>query len=387
MSKIVALIPARGGSKHIPLKNIKPFCGYPLIYWVAKAASDSHLISEVFVATDSSLIKNTVEELKLNKVKVIDRSVETATDKASTESLMIEFANNHAFDIIVLIQATSPLLTSNDIDSGIEKMINDQCDSLLSVVRQKRFTWGENNGIAYPINYDPVQRPLRQQWDGYLVENGAFYITGRNDLLASSCRISGKTGFFEMHESSYYELDEPEDWMIVEYLKQQKKEMEIDFNKINLLICDVDGVLTDGGMYYSQKGEEFKKFNTIDGHGLRMLQEAGIKIMFLTREETEIVRQRANKLNVDFLFMGIKDKLLFLKQFFQDNLEYGFNTIAYIGDDLNDIAPIESAYFSAVPSDGDEQLKRKANYICNKGGGEGCVREICDLILAHREEK
>ncbi len=385
MNKIVALIPARGGSKKIPLKNIKEFCGYPLIYWVVKAACESSMISEVYVATDSDQIKNTVEKFDFDKLNLISRSEETATDTASTEMLMLEFTRSHQFDLLVLIQATSPLLNADDIDSGIRKLSAGGFDSLLSVVRQKRFIWHEQGKTASPINYNPVLRPMRQQWDGYLVENGAFYITKRINLLESSCRVSGKIGLFEMCEDSYFELDEPEDWTIMETLKNQgQSRMSIDFNNIKLFICDVDGVLTDGGMYYSSLGETMKKFNAVDGHGLSLLKSEGIKVMFLTREKSKIVEERARKLNIDFVETGIYDKHTFLEEFFKNNEIYKYSNIAYVGDDINDTKPIQLSYFSAVPSDGNSLLKRFAKYICNKDGGKGCVREVCDLILSRR---
>lgn len=139
----VALIPARGGSKSIPLKNIKIINGKPLIYWVLKAAVECKYIDIIYVATENQLIKSTVEKLGLEKVKVIGRSKESASDEASTELLMLEFANKYYFDNIVLIQATSPLLKSEDLDNGFNKINNLNIDSVISVVEQKRFIWKE----------------------------------------------------------------------------------------------------------------------------------------------------------------------------------------------------------------------------------------------------
>ena len=123
----VAFIPVRGGSKSIPLKNIKPICGKPLVYWTVKAACGCKYIDKVYVATDSDKIKETVESFKagieaelFKKVEVIGRSAESASDIASTEFAMLEFAGNYDFDNIVLVQATSPLLQADDLDHGFE---------------------------------------------------------------------------------------------------------------------------------------------------------------------------------------------------------------------------------------------------------------------------
>ena len=220
MREIVAFIPVRGGSKSIPLKNIKSFCGKPLVYWTAKAANDCKFISKVFISTDSDMIRKEVVSLELSKVQVIGRSAETASDTASTESTMLEFAAGQKFDDIILIQATSPLLEKEDLDMGCQRYLDGAYDSLLSVVRQKRFIWKESNTIAVPENYIPEKRPRRQEMEGYFVENGAFYITKRSCLLKSGCRLSGKIGLYEMKEKTYFEIDEPEDWFIMEKIKQ-----------------------------------------------------------------------------------------------------------------------------------------------------------------------
>ncbi len=387
-TKFIAFIPVRGGSKSIPLKNIKMFCGKPLVYWTLKAASEASPIEKVYVATDDDRIKHTVSKFNLPKVVVVDRGRHTATDNATTESAMLDFAEKHDFENILLVQATSPLLEKEDLEGGIFRYIDDRADSLLSVVRQKRFIWQASGSFAQPVNYDPAIRPRRQDWEGFLVENGAFYITSRERLLQSRCRISGNTSFYEMKEESYFEIDEESDWVIAEQLKQKHSVQNglsgVNFNRINLLISDVDGVLTDTGMYYSTSGEELKKFSARDGKGIELLKAAGIKVMFLTSEDISIVSNRAKKLNIDFLFMGIKDKKHFLEDFFEKHSEFDFSKTAYVGDDVNDLEGIRSAYFSATPSDGVEQVKRSAVYTCSSKGGHGCIREVCDLILNGR---
>ena len=224
--KNFAFIPVRGGSKSIPLKNIKNFCEKPLVYWTAKAASDCEKISAVYIATDSEKISETVESFNFSKVKVIGRSSETAEDTASTESAMLEFAEKFEFDNIILVQATSPLLETADLNGGLEKYFQGDYDSLLSVVRQKRFVWHEVDGIAVAQNYNPLQRPRRQEWEGFFVENGAFYITSRENLLKSKCRISGRIGLYEMAEETYFEIDEPSDWLIMEQLKNRNEKFQ-----------------------------------------------------------------------------------------------------------------------------------------------------------------
>ncbi len=218
--RFIALIPLRGGSKSIPKKNIKSLAGKPLFAWALQAAVESKNISEVYISTDSSEIADISQKLGLG-VKLISRPGEFATDEASTESVMLHFMSQIDFDVLVTIQATSPLLIANDLERAIVQFQVQQLDSMLSVVRTKRFFWNDN---ATPINYDPMHRPRRQDFTGTLMENGAFYITRREILIRNHCRLGGKIGIYEMDESTAVEIDEPEDWGRVErlLLRQQR---------------------------------------------------------------------------------------------------------------------------------------------------------------------
>lgn len=384
----VAFIPVRGGSKSIPLKNIKKINGQPLVYWVVKAASESEYIDKVYVSTDSSIIKETVNAFAFTNVEVIDRSAKTASDTASTESAMLEFAQKYEFETIILIQATSPLLTSNDIDGGFRLFSEEDTDSVLSVVRQKRFIWNTNEmGYAQSSNYEPLHRPRRQEFDGYLVENGAFYITRRSSLLTTCCRISGNIKAYEMSEDTYFEIDEPADWIIVEQLLKKTTSdafpRQKHLSSIKMFLTDCDGCLTDGGMYYSEFGDELKKFNTKDGMGLANLMKVGIITGVITRENTEIVRRRAEKLKLNELHMGVMDKLAVASELCK---KYGItmNEVAYVGDDLNDIALLQAVGFSCTVNNAVPKAKEVADYVTTLNGGDGAVREVADLLLSHR---
>lgn len=225
MDKNVAFIPVRGGSKSIPLKNIKVIAGKPLVYWTIESAVNCKDIDKVYISTDSDKIKDVVQKydgINKEKIEVISRSSETASDTASTESAMLEFAEKYEFQNIILIQATSPLLSTETLQEGIDKL--KDFDSIISLVEQKRFYWkrNEDNSVE-PTNYNYLNRPRRQEFDGNLVENGAFYITSRERLLETKCRISGKIGGCIMPEETYFEIDEPSDWIIIENLLINRK--------------------------------------------------------------------------------------------------------------------------------------------------------------------
>jgi len=222
MHRCVGYIPVRGGSKGIRNKNIAEVGGKPLIYWTAKAASRCMGVDHVFIATDSNKIANVVNSFGFKGVSTIDRKPATATDGASTESAMLEFARRKEFSEIILMQATSPLLTTKDLEAGIKKYRTGKYGSVISVVRQRRMLLGEKEGQTIPINYNPARRPRRQDWDGFLVENGAFFITSKDNLLNSRCRMSGVLGYHEMPEETYWEIDEPKDLGMLDYLLRKK---------------------------------------------------------------------------------------------------------------------------------------------------------------------
>lgn len=378
----VAFIPVRGGSKSIPLKNIKEIAGHPLVYWVVKAACECRYLDKVYVSTDHAGIKETVERFGFEKLEVCERSAETASDHASTESAMLEFAQKAEFDNIVLIQATSPLLRSEDLNHGFEIYGMPDTDSVLSVVKQKRFFWEDREGFAVPTNYDVFHRPMRQDFDGCLVENGAFYITSKRALLESKNRISGKIRFAEMPENTYYEIDEPSDWEIIEAMMLQREDIREEQKQpeIKMFLTDCDGCLTDGGMYYTQQGDEIKKFHTYDGMGFQLLREHGILTGIITGESNPLVENRANKLKIDILKMGVQDKLSMIKDICR---EYGIalENVAYVGDDINDYEAVKAVGFGCSVSNGNSCVKSAAKYVTSKRGGEGAVREVVDLIL------
>ena len=385
----VAFIPVRGGSKSIPLKNIKKICGKPLVYWTVKAACSCKYINRVYIATDNEKIKMTVESFKtgveaelFSKALVIDRSKESASDTASTEFAMLEFAEKYQFDNIVLIQATSPLLQAEDLNRGFESFESEGTDSVLSVVRQKRFHWEiDNNGYSHPSNYDVFHRPRRQEFEGYLVENGAFYITSKADLLKTKNRVSGNIKAVEMNEDTFFEIDEPSDWVIIEALmKKNGITAPSEIPEIKMFLTDCDGCLTDGGMYYSEKGDELKKFNTRDGMGFALLREHGIITGIITSENVDLNRRRAEKLKLDILELGCKDKLSKVIHICEEK-GISIENVCYIGDDINDIDVISAVGFGCCPSDALDDVKNIADYISKAKGGKGVIREIAKLIL------
>ena len=217
----IVFIPARGGSKSIPLKNIKEINGKPLIYWTSKAAEDARCVDKIIIATENEKIKETVLNFGFKKLEVYDRDSENARDESSTESVMIEYIKKSGLnpdDNFILIQATSPLLKPEYIDEMYGEYVNSGADSIFSGVREKQFHWIETPQGVNPINYDYRNRPRRQDFQGIIAENGACYINKVKNILKDNCSLSGKITVYEMPPQTGFEIDEESDWIIVEQL-------------------------------------------------------------------------------------------------------------------------------------------------------------------------
>lgn len=383
--KVIAFIPVRGGSKSIPLKNIKPLCGKPLVCWNIEALEACPQVDEVIVATDSDEIWNTVESRDYKKTKLYRRSAENACDTASTESVMLEYikyANLPESDIFMLVQATSPLTESVHFSEALQKYETGEYDSMLTCVRNYRFFWNEDGSS---MNYDYMNRPRRQNFFGMLMENGAFYINTVQNIFSNGNRLGGKIGIYEMPEYTATEIDEPDDWMILEKLMRKYKSEFVNQQKpnIKLFITDIDGTLTDGGMYYSENGDELKKFNTRDGMGIQMLREAGIKTAIITSEDCQLNKRRAEKLKVDFIRQGKANggKVAVAKEIAKE-MGITMQEVAYIGDDVNCVELLSLVGVAACPSDACDKVKSIADIIeMSRKGGEGCVREFIEILL------
>ncbi|GEC73673.1 N-acylneuraminate cytidylyltransferase [Flavobacterium flevense] len=382
--KKTAIIPLRKESKGIPGKNKKKMLGRPLFSWVLTEAVFSNL-DEVYVFTDDQEIIDYIhkEYHWTSKVKTLLRSAENATDTASTESAMLEFTAQlqNSFEILCLLQATSPMTIAADINAVLDKIEIEKYDSALTVVNSHRFTW---NTDGTPQNYDVFNRPRRQDFEGLLIENGAVYATTTPAFVETKNRVSGKIGLVPMGESTLVEIDSVTDWKIVEELlaarlKKAKKHQRIDY-----LVLDVDGVFTDGKVAYSTEGELTKVFDMRDGMGLEILRQNQVEVVVITSENSALVAQRMQKLQIEYTFLVVKDKYAFLQYFAKDR-NTSFAAMAYIGDDVNDLANICSVGWSFAPANATEIARQNADYLLTNKSAEGAIREACEWIIKYNE--
>ncbi len=376
--KTIGFIPILCESKLI---NTTPINGKPLIYWGILALAKSPAIDEIVIATDCKEIADIALSFNFPNLKIYNRLPQNAQDTSSTEDVMLEYIQQAKVDpksTVVLLQATSPLVSANDISKGIEIMQSGKYKSVMSVVRIKRFFWHEN---GTPLNYDYKNRPRPQNFKGQLMENGAIYINTAENIVKDKNRLSQPIGFVEMPEYTATEINEPADCIIIEKLMQKHCKEKPQPTDIKLFLSDVDGVLTDAGMYYSEHGDELKKFSTYDGMGFKILQEKGIKTGIITSEQVTLNKRRAEKLKLDLQFHGAKNKLEIVSKLTKE-MGISLSQVAYIGDDVNDLDLLKNVGVAGCPANARPEIKAIPNIIhLTKKGGEGAVREFVELII------
>ncbi|MBU2952143.1 acylneuraminate cytidylyltransferase [Tamlana agarivorans] len=381
--KKIGFIPLRKNSKGITNKNKRKMVGRPLFTWVLGEAIFSEL-DAVYVYTDDEGIIDFInkEYHWTAKVKGVLRSAESATDTATTEFAMLEFCEsiNYDFDVFCLLQATSPFTTRNDINSCLDQL-NPDYDSALTVVNTHRFLW---NADGTPINYDPLNRPRRQDFKGLLVENGAVYTAKKSVLKKHKNRLGERTAVVKMPEDSLLEIDSETDWVAVESLLIERQKKTKQAAKITHVVLDVDGVFTDGTITYTKDGEHTKNFDMRDGMGLEILRQFNIQVMIMTSENSQLVAQRMEKLKIDHVFLGVKDKYTLLNSLV---LKHGMSmsNVAYVGDDVNDLTNMCSVGWSLAPNNATDIVKQHADVVLSKPSGGGAIREACQFIMNYNK--
>ena len=387
--KIVAIIPARSSSKRIPKKNIRLLAGKPLIAYSIEAAKNSKYIQAVFVSTEDKKIAKIAKDYG---AKVIWRPKELATDTASSDSVLLHFAENVDFDMLVFLQCTSPLTTSKDINGALEMFLSQNYDSVLSVCEDRGgffcggFLWSKE---SKPINYDYRNRPRSQELEKVYRENGAIYIMKKKGLVKYKNRLHGKIGLYVMPKERSYEIDDPEDFEFIEKLIEKgciltcyHIDISKKIKKIKMILLDVDGIFTDGTVYVDSYGREILKFSRIDGKGIELLREKGFILGVITSEMSKVIDIRMKKLKIAEIYTGVKNKLKIYEKL-KNKYNLKDENICFCGDDIQDIPVLKKAGLSICPKNAQEEVKKICDYIINKNGGEGFVRALQRLFYNH----
>jgi CMP-N-acetylneuraminic acid synthetase len=299
---VLAIIPARGGSKGIPQKNLLSLGGKPLVARTIEIAREARLVSRVVVSTDDESIARTAREFG---AEAIHRPAELSGDQASSESALLHvlkvLQENEGYrpDLIVFLQCTSPLTAAEDIDGAIDQLLKENADSVLAVAPFHYFLWKRDaNGNAEGINHDKRTRPLRQNRDPEFLETGAVYVMRTEGFERARHRFFGKTALYVMPEERRLEIDEPHDFQIAEILLRdqvRQDRMRALPSQVSGVVFDFDGVFTDNSVIVSQDGEEAVACNRSDGWGISQLKQLGLPLLVLSIETNPVVRMRCAK--------------------------------------------------------------------------------------------
>jgi N-acylneuraminate cytidylyltransferase len=369
----VGLIPLKTHSATIPNKNRKKMLGRPLFCWILTEAIYSKL-DLVVVATNDEWITNFIAAHYqwTDKIKVINRS--KASEEGSLEAAAVEFLENTSeqFDSLSLLLATNPFTRSKDINKCLEAIV-DGNTSAITVANASQAIWNS------------VGEPLKDE-EGFQIENSAIYTTTVESLKNYKSLTSNPVAAVEMPKHSTAALSNFNDWQLAELSLANLLISTKENKKIKYLVLDVDGVFTDGGVYYDENGEMAKRFDMRDGMGLEIMREHNIQVVIMTSEDSKLVRKRMEKLKLTHLFLGAKDKYSLLEDFIQKQ-QISRSEIAYVGDDVNDLANLCSVGWSFAPKNATNQVLPLVDVVLSKDSGNGAIREATEFLLQYNNRQ
>ncbi len=390
--EILVLIPARGGSKGIPGKNLKLLGGIPLLAWSLRQAAATTAVTRIVVSTDSPAI---AELARKEGAEVIERPAEISGDSASSESALrhaldeLRCRENYVPSLVVFLQATSPLRGPDEIQRALETLEQEGADSLFSASSVHGFVWRRQGTDLRALTYDHRQRPRRQDIGEDLLENGSIYIFKPEILERFDNRLGGKVAVHRMDPLDSFQVDEPEDLDLMERLlalrggtPAQILETEEGLGDVELLVLDFDGVLTDDRVLVDQDGKEAVFCHRGDGLGIERLRQAGVEVAVLSKEKNPVVAARCRKLGI-LCHQGYDTKLPKLRELAQERgLTAG--QIAYVGNDVNDLPCLSWVGWPFAVADARPEVVESVDRVTRQVGGRGAVREVCERILRQR---
>jgi YrbI family 3-deoxy-D-manno-octulosonate 8-phosphate phosphatase len=379
---IVAIIPARGGSKGILRKNVKILAGKPLVAWSIESALAVPLIDTVVVSTDDVEIAAVARQFGAD---VVMRPGSLATDAASSESALLhvlaELKEQRGYEpeVVVFLQCTSPLTTAEDISGTLNLVLEKGFDSAVTMTPFHYFVWEEDEtGQMVGVNHVATRRLMRQQRKPQYLEVGAVYAMRAEGLIKNQFRFFGNIGHYPIPTSRSLEIDTPDDWLLAEniiYSRQDRQTLPLDrLKQVKAVVTDFDGVMTDNRVYLNEDGVESVVCNRGDGWGIGLMKELGLLVACISTETNPVVAARCRKLQIAY-WQGQSNKLAALKAFLEENKLQAKDCL-YIGNDTNDSACLQYAGLAVVPRDASVEVVSLAHWQTISSGGSGVLREV-----------
>jgi N-acylneuraminate cytidylyltransferase len=386
VSEVIAIIPARGGSKGVPRKNIRRVGGVPLVARAITAALGTASVDRVVVSTDDREIAAVAQEWG---AQVIHRPAALADDTASSEAVLLHaLAALRETDvdagILVFVQPTSPFIDPRDIDVAVDLVRANEHDCVFSAAETYGFLWRAEAGAASGVNHDPRVRPRRQDREPHYLETGAFYVMDAAGFETAQHRFFGRVGLVEVAERSAIEIDTVEQLELARAIAPLMR-LSADPIDVAAVVTDFDGVHTDDTVTTDAEGRESVRVSRSDGMGVARLREAGIPVLILSAETNPVVSARARKLRVD-VRQGVDDKVSALIEWAAMQ-GVPLSQVAYIGNDVNDLGCLEVVGFPVAVPEAHPLVLAAARVIVSRAGGRGAVRELAERVLRARADR
>ena len=404
MSEILALIPARGGSKGIPRNNVRSFAGYPLIAWSIAAAKQAACVTRLIVSTDDGEIAAVARDYGAETpfLRPSELAQDDTTDLPVFEHALqwLEQNEDYVPEIVVQLRPTSPIRPRDCVDGAVKILLeHPDADCVRGVVpagqnphKMWRFA-GEDRPMRPLLEVEGISEPYNAPRQTL---PPVYWQTGHVDAIRASTikqkkSLTGDVIYPLVIDPRYtVDIDKLSDWAKYEALVSSGLEMALPGKakrpmpeKVDLIICDFDGVITDNRVWVDQEGTETVAAYRSDSIRIRELRAAGIEVMILSSETNRVVEARARKMGVEAIHgVGIHEKGLAMLDVLQKKNIRAENVV-YIGNDLNDLPCFEVAGWSVAVADAYPEVLHAADFVLSRPGGHGALRELCDLILQH----
>ncbi|MGH4034340.1 cytidylyltransferase domain-containing protein [Actinomycetota bacterium Odt1-20B] len=412
--RVLAVIPARGGSKGVPAKNLAPVGGVPLVARAVREARAARLVTDVVVSTDDHVI---AEAARSAGAEVVLRPAAIAGDTATSEAAVLHAMDAHEalhgepVDVVLLVQCTSPFIVREDVDAVVDAVVRGGADTALTVAPFHGFVWrdaddepavlgaqrtdevGGNGSVkvanttatdgGYGVNHDKSFRPRRQDRPQDLLETGAVYAMTSAGFRDHKHRFFGRTELVRTDPARVLEIDDPHDLAraraLAPLFDADQPGSLPTADDIDAVVLDFDGTQTDDRVLIDSDGREFVSVHRGDGLGIAALRRSGLAMLILSTEQNPVVAARARKLKIPVLH-GIDRKDLALKQWCE---EQGIapERVLYVGNDVNDLPCFGLVGWPVAVASAHDVVRGAARAVTTVPGGDGAIREIASWIL------
>lgn len=373
------MIPARGGSKGVPGKNLAPVAGVSLLGRAIQACRAAGNVDLVLVSTDDPAI---AAEGERHGATVIRRPADLAGDTASSESAVLHALDQLDADpeVTLLVQCTSPFLRASDVAAAVERVITGAADAAFTAAPFHGFVWRTNDGIARGINHEEAGRLRRQERDPEFLEDGAVYAMRTRGLRDGGHRFFGRISLVPTDPDRVLEIDEPGDLDRARALSPLLDVPRVpQRSDVDAVVLDFDGTQTDDRVWITAEGDERVQVHRGDGLGVAALRRAGLPVLILSSEVNPVVRRRATKLGVPVIH-GVTDKAAALADWCSgENLDP--SRVLYLGNDANDIGCFRTVGWPIAVASAHPDVQQHVRLTTAAAGGRGAVREIASWIL------